>query len=269
MSGHSKWDTIKHKKAANDQKKGKVFSKYAQLMTVAAREGGADMGMNHNLRLLVEKAKADSMPIANIERAIDRGIGKGAEGPVIFDNVSYEGFGPEGVSLIVDVLTENRNRAVAEVRNIFNEGGGSLGQEGSVSWNFEVKGMITVRAGKIVKAEKYGAPDVVKEFPKEDVLNELLNIEGIIDIEEIRLDAGDGFEVFTRVENMSKVRDSIFALGYIVISAEIVKVAKMFKQFTPEQLEKILAFIDKIDDYPDVHNVWSDIDPESLKALPG
>lgn len=263
MSGHSKWSTIKHKKGLNDAKKGKVFSKFSKLITVAAREGGPDVNMNPNLRLLVNKAKSESMPVANIDRAIERGSGKNGEG-ITFESPSYDGFGPEGVSLIIDVLTENKNRAVAEIRNIFTEHGFNLGDSGSVSWNFDVKGLVSVRCAKPKKAEKYGAPDEIEEFDKDEVTLELMEIDGILDIQDAEIDGGVGLELFTSREALGKVRDLVMEKGYIVSAAEIVKTPKMTKKFTPEQMEKIGNFIEKLEDYDDVQNVWTDIDPLSL-----
>lgn len=258
MSGHSKWSTIKHKKGLNDAKKGKVFSKFAQLITVAAREGGGDIGMNPSLRLLVAKAKSESMPVANIDRAIERGAGKNGEG-VNFETPSYEGFGPEGVQLIVDVLTENKNRAVADIRNIFGENGGNMGDSGSVSWNFNVEGQVVVRCAKMVKAEKYGAPDEMQELDKDEMTLEFMEIEGVLDIQDEQLEDGQGLVLYTSREALGKVRDMVMAKGYIVREAEIIKVAKMQKEFTPAQLEKIENFIEKLEDYDDVQNVWTDI----------
>lgn len=264
MSGHSKWSTIKHKKALEDAKKGKVFSKYAQLITVSAKEGGADPDANPTLRLLVDKARSESMPMENIKRAIERGSGKNGDG-VIFEAVSYEGFAPEGVQVIVDVLTENRNRAIADIRNIFNDGGGNLAESGAVSWNFEQKGLVTVRCGKVQKSQKYGAPDEILEVDKEQVMLELMELDGAMDIQDADLEEGTGLDVFTAVENMGKVRDQILALGYIVISADLVKVPKMYKEITPQQLEKVSDFLERVDDYDDVQNIWTDINPALLK----
>jgi YebC/PmpR family DNA-binding regulatory protein len=258
MSGHSKWDTIKHKKALNDAKKGKKFTKLAQLISVAARDGGGDTGMNPSLRLLVEKARAESMPVANIDRAIDRGVGKGSES-LQFERASYEGFGPAGVQLIVDVLTENRNRSVAEIKNIFSDKGGHFGETGAVSWNFENKGMVTMVIGKKVKSSKFGAPDEVVLCDKDETMLTLMEVEGVLDIQDAEVQDNPGFEVICDVVNLGKVRDAILALGYIVDNAEIVKICKMTKEFTPEQLDSIEEFISALEDYDDVQNVWTDI----------
>lgn len=267
MSGHSKWSTIKHKKGLNDAKKGKAFSKYAQLITVAAREGGADLDSNPQLRLLVDKAKSESMPVDKIKRAIDRGVGNGADGPVIFEACSYEGFGPEGVSVIVDVLTENRNRAVADIRNIFNESGGNLGDNGSVSWNFDVKGMVLVRCGKIVPSEKYGEAPKLVDIDPEQVELAIMDVEGAQDIVSVDLEDGKGLEVYCKLEYLGRVRDAIGALGYVVREAQIIKVPKLYKEFTQEQIQRVYDFVMKLDEYQDVQNVWIDVNPDDLDKI--
>lgn len=258
MSGHSKWSTIKHKKALNDAKKGKVFTKLAQLMTVAARDGGADPAMNPTLRLLIDKARAESMPLANIDRAIDRGAGKGSEA-VNFERASYEGFGPEGVQIIVDVLTENKNRSVADIKHMFVESGGTFGETGSVSWNFESKGEITIKPAKKVKSEKFGAPDEIRSQDKDEVMMALMEIEGVDDIQERELDGEIVLDIYCNVTDFGKVRDGVIYLEYIILSAEIVRICKMTKDYTPEQMIEIEKFIEKLEDYDDVQNVWTDI----------
>ena len=143
MSGHSKWSTIKHKKAANDAKKGKVFSKLSTQITHAARQGGGDPEMNPNLRLYIDKAKSAGFPVDRIEKAISKGTGEGSDG-VTFEEATYEGFGPGGIQILVDTLTDNKNRTVSDLRKLFEEIGGNLGEGGSVSWNFEPKGLIVI-----------------------------------------------------------------------------------------------------------------------------
>lgn len=261
MSGHSKWDTIKHKKALNDAKKGKVFSKYAQLITIAARDGGADLDSNFSLRLLVDKAKAESMPAANIERAIQRGAGIGNGGEAInFETAVYEGFGPGGVSVMVDVLTENKNRAVSEIRQIFVNSGGTFGDSGSVSWNFEHKGRVEVRCGKMQPSGKFGQPDILVEVDRESLMMEAMEIEGVEDIQEIELEDGAGIELYTEVQNLAKVRDAVAAKGYIVREASLVRIPKMTKKITDEEREKFESFVENLEDYADVQNVWSDLE---------
>ena len=254
MSGHSKWSTIKHKKEANDAKKGKVFSKVSTQITHAARQGGGDPDMNPSLRMYVDKAKSVGFPIDNIKKAIEKGTGEGDNG-VVFEEASYEGFGPGKIGIIVDVLTDNKNRAVADLRNMFSDFGGSLGELGSVSWNFETKGLITVKCGHMEKSEKYGEDDKFVEEDKEEVMIKIMDIEGIVDIEE---DGGE-LSIFTEFEDMVKARDSIAQLGYVLIDASIVKLAKMDKELEGEKYDKAIEAIGKLEDYDDVQNVWTDL----------
>ena len=167
MSGHSKWASIKHKKAATDAKRGQLFTKLARAISVAAREGGGDPDSNFTLAAAVEKAKSYSMPKDNIQRAIDRGTGAGS-GDEQIERVVYEGYGPGGAAVLVDTLTDNRNRTGSEVRNIFDKSGGSLGEPGSVAWQFEKKGVILVDAGRygeedLLEAIDAGADDVASD----------------------------------------------------------------------------------------------------------
>ncbi len=154
MSGHSKWATIKHKKGKTDARRGKLFSKLSRAITVAAREGGTDPAMNISLANAIEKAKAESMPKDNIEKAIQRG-GGGVEGEQ-YESILYEGYGPAGVAIIVDVLTDNKNRSAAEVRNIFSKHGGQLAQPGAVAWGFERRGSIVVDGTQVRRGRHHG-----------------------------------------------------------------------------------------------------------------
>lgn len=255
MSGHSKWSTIKHKKEANDAKKGKIFSKVSTQITYAARQGGGDPDMNPSLRMLIDKAKGVGFPINNIKKAIEKGTGEG-DSVIIFTEASYEGFGPGGIAMIVDVLTDNKNRVVADLRNIFTDFGGNLGEEGSVSWNFETKGLITIRCGHMEKGEKYGDDDRFVAEDRDDVMIKIMDIEGILDIEE---EGSDELSIFTEFKNMTKVRDSIAKMGYILKDASIIKIAKIEKKLEGEAYEKVIQAIDKLEDYNDVQNIWTDL----------
>ncbi len=255
MSGHSKWSTIKHKKEANDAKKGKIFSKVSTQITYAARQGGGDPDMNPSLRMLIDKAKSVGFPINNIKKAIEKGTGEG-DSVIIFTEASYEGFGPGGIAIIVDVLTDNKNRVVADLRNIFTDFGGNLGEEGSVSWNFETKGLITIRCGHMEKGEKYGDDDRFVAEDRDDVMIKIMDIEGILDIEE---EGSDELSIFTEFKNMTKVRDSIAKMGYILKDASIIKIAKIEKELKGEAYEKVIQAIDKLEDYNDVQNIWTDL----------
>ncbi|MBD3329788.1 YebC/PmpR family DNA-binding transcriptional regulator [Candidatus Dojkabacteria bacterium] len=258
MSGHNKWSKIKHKKAAEDAKKNKIFSKLSQQITLAAREGGGDIDANPSLRVVVDKAKAKNMPQSNIQKAIDRGTGEGDEG-MIFEAVTYEGYGPAGVSVIVDALTDNKNRTLSEIRIIFDRAGGSLGEQGSVSWNFDTKGEVIVKCGKLKKAEKFGAPDEVDPVDKEEVIMQIMEIEGVEDIVEIKngVSKEGCVRVLTGVGDRVQVQNAIEDLGYIINDVGIVKLPKSPKAFSEADQKKIDNFVRELDDHPDVQAVWS------------
>lgn len=259
MSGHSKWSTIKHKKAANDAKKGKVFSKLSAQITQAARQGGGDREMNPTLRLYIDKAKSAGFPVDRIEKAISKGTGEGANG-VRYEEATYEGFGPGGIQILVDTLTDNKNRTVSDLRQLFDEIGGNLGDSGAVSWNFETKGLILVKAGKMKKSEKFGQEDEFVPVEREDVMMELMEIPGIMDMSEVDLEGVDGIEIYTEYNNLAKVRDSILALGYVLDEARIIKEAKMLKKLSDAEIEKAQFAIERIEELDDVQDVWSDLE---------
>jgi YebC/PmpR family DNA-binding regulatory protein len=247
VSGHSKWATIKHKKGKTDARRGKLFSKLSRAITVAAREGGPDPTMNISLANAIEKAKAESMPKDNIERAIQRGSG-GAEGEQ-YESIMYEGYGPAGVAMIVDVLTDNRNRSAAEVRNIFSKHGGQLAQPGAVAWVFERRGSIVVDAGK------YGEDDVMTaaiEAGADDVQQD-----------------GDQFEVLTQPADLAAVRDGLVAAGIEFESAELTMVPKNTVKLEENDARKTMKIMDALEDSDDVQDVYANFDiPEDvLEAL--
>jgi YebC/PmpR family DNA-binding regulatory protein len=249
MSGHSKWATIKHKKGAADAKRGKLFSKLSRAITVAAREGGVDPAMNTALANAIEKAKSYSMPKDNIERAIQRG-GGGADG-ASFESIVYEGYGPAGVAIIVEVLTDNKNRSAAEVRNIFNKHGGQLAQPGAVAWVFERRGSIVVDAGKfdedtvMTAAIEAGADDVVHD--------------------------GDQFEILTQPAEFAAVRDAVVAAGIAVEQAELTMVPKNTVKLEENDARKTMKIVDALEDSDDVQEVFAnfDIPDDVLEALAG
>jgi YebC/PmpR family DNA-binding regulatory protein len=257
MSGHSKWSTIKHKKAINDAKKGKIFSKLSQLITHAARKGGGDVNMNPTLRLYVQQAKEEGFPIDNVQKAIDKGVGSGTG--VQLTEASYEGFGPGGVAIIVDVLTDNTNRVVAELRTIFSDFGGNLGEAGSVSWNFDLKGYVNVKAGKMVKAEKFGGEDSFVQENIDDVMMDIMDVEGVEDID---ANEDHSLDIYCEFKDLAKVRDAILSLGYVLTKAQLVKLPKTPKKVSPEDLEKVENAIEKLEEYEDVQEVWTDLDME-------
>ncbi len=249
MSGHSKWATIKHKKGKTDAKRGKLFSKLSRAITVAAREGGADPGMNVSLVHAIEKAKAESMPKDNIERAIQRG-GGGAEGEQ-FESIVYEGYGPAGVAMIVEVLTDNKNRSAAEVRNIFSKHGGSLAQPGAVAWVFERRGSIIVDATR---------------YTEDDVMTAAIDA-GAEDVQQ----DGDQFEVLTQPADLAAVRDGLAAAGIEFDTAELTMVPKNTVKLEVNDSRKTMKIMDALEDSDDVQNVYANFDiPEDvLEALAG
>ena len=258
MSGHSKWDTIKHKKAINDAKKGKSFSKVSAQITHAAKQGG-DPSMNPTLRLYIDKAKAVGFSNDNIEKAIKKGTGESGEG-ICFEEITYEGFGPHGVQFLIDVLTDNKNRTVAEIRQIFDQVGGNMGDSGSVSWNFETKGYFEILCGHMEETEKYGESDVfVVDNPEEVELN-IMDLPKVLDIHEFEQDGKKGLAIYTEYDSFGAVRDGINELGYVLNEAELIKEAKALKSVTDEEREKIESAIEKFDESDDVQNVWSDLE---------
>lgn len=258
MSGHSKWSTIKHKKAINDAKKGKIFSKLSTQITHAARQGGGDPDMNPNLRLYIDKAKSVGFPIDRIEKAIAKGTGEGSDG-VTYEEITYEGFGPGGIQILVDTLTDNKNRTVSALRQLFEEIGGRMGETGSVSWNFNVRGLITIKCGHMKKSEKYGAEDEYVKEDREEVMIKLMDIPGIEDIKETDIDGVEGLDVYTSFSDFSRVRDVISEMGYVIDDAEIVKEAKVSKTLPQKDLEKAIDGLERIEENDDVQNVWSDL----------
>jgi YebC/PmpR family DNA-binding regulatory protein len=249
VSGHSKWATIKHKKGKTDARRGKLFSKLSRAITVAAREGGTDPAMNVSLANAVEKAKAESMPKDNIERAIQRG-GGGAEGEQ-YESIVYEGYGPAGVAIIVEVLTDNKNRSAADVRNIFSKHGGSLAQPGAVAWVFERRGSIIVDAAK---------------YTEDDIMAAAIDA-GADDVQQ----DGEQFEVLTQPADLAAVRDGLAAAGIELESAELTMVPKNTVKLEENDARKTMKIMDALEDSDDVQDVYANFDiPEDvLEALAG
>jgi YebC/PmpR family DNA-binding regulatory protein len=249
MSGHSKWATIKHKKGKTDAKRGKLFSKLSRAITVAAREGGGDPNMNISLANAIEKAKAESMPKDNIERAVQRGAG-GADGEA-YESIMYEGYGPAGVAIIVDVLTDNKNRSAADVRNIFSKHGGQLAQPGAVAWVFERKGSILVDGTR---------------FAEDDVMSAAIDA-GADDV----LQDGDEFQVLTDPADFAAVRDAIVAAGIEFEQAELTMIPKNTVKLEENDARKTMKIVDALEDSDDVQEVFAnfDIPEEVLESLAG
>ena len=236
MSGHSKWSTIKRKKGAEDAKRGKLFTKLGREIVIAAREGG-DPATNFKLRLAIDKAKAANMPKDNIERAIRRGTGaeKGAE----LEEINYEGYGPYGVAMLVQVLTDNRNRAVSDVRRTFSRYGGSLGESGCVAWLFESKGYITI------------SPN---DHDPEELA--LLAIDAGADDVTV---ASDLVEVFTLASDFQKVKEELEKNGITLNSAEISMIPKSLAELGEKETMKAMILIDALEELEDVQQVYSNL----------
>jgi YebC/PmpR family DNA-binding regulatory protein len=245
MSGHSKWSSIKHKKGAADAKRGKLFSKLSRALIVAAREGGGDPAGNLALQNAIEKARSYSMPKENIERAIAKGTGAGADAAA-FESIVYEGYGPSGVAILVEALTDNRNRTASEVRHIFAKNDGNLGTSGAVAWLFERRGVLLVDADGAdedeltLAAAEGGADDVARE--------------------------GSSFQVLCAPEALGAVRATIEDTGIAIESAEVTMLPKMSVAVEDESAaKKILRLMDALEEDDDVQDVYANFDiPERV-----
>ena len=243
MSGHSKWSSIKHKKGAADAKRGKLFSKLARAIIVAARDGGGDPEHNPTLATAIQKARDASMPKENIQRAIDRGTGAGADGAAI-ERILYEGYGPGGVAILVEALTDNRNRASAEIRFAFSSHGGSLGEPGSVAWIFEKKGAI------VVDGSRYGEDDVIVAIDA--------------GAEDVRED-GEQLRVLCDPSDLSAVREALEASGVEIESAGLATEPKSTVEVKGHEAEQLLKLLDALDEQDDVDEVFANFDiPEDV-----
>ena len=238
MSGHSKWSTIKHKKAAQDAKRGKIFTRLAREITIAAREGGGNPEVNFSLRLVIDKAKAANMPKDNIERAIKRGTGelKGED----LAEVLYEGYAPHGVALLVKVLTDNKNRTVADVRRVITRQGGSMADAGAVAWQFERKGYIAV------------APDGADE----DTVFEVSVEAGADDV----VFGDDLIEIYVEVGNFEAVRQALEEAGIKVETAELSMIPKATMQLGEKETLQVMGIIDALEELDDTQEVYSNLD---------
>jgi YebC/PmpR family DNA-binding regulatory protein len=237
LSGHSKWSTIKRKKGATDAKRGQIFTKFAKEIAIAAREG-PDPEMNYKLRLVIDKAKAANMPKDNIERAVRRGAG--LEKGDTLEEISYEGYGPHGVALIIQVVTDNRNRAVADIRRWFNKLGGSLGESGCVAWQFESKGYLTLEPDGLDQDEIF---EVAVEWGADDVVF-----------------GSDLIEVFTEPDDFRTVREALEGRGLKLGSSEITLVPKTTVTLDEKQALQNMNLISNLEDLDDVQQVYSNLD---------
>ena len=247
MSGHSKWSSIKHKKAATDAKRGKIFTKLIKEITVAARLGGGDATANPRLRVAIAAAKSENMPKDNIDRAIKKGTGE-LEG-VSYDESIYEGYGPGGAAVMVESLTDNKNRTVADIRNIFNKNGGSLGENGCVAWMFEKKGYIVVEN---------------KTADEEELMEAALDAGA----EDIRED-NSNYEVITAPEDFEAVKEAIDKASIPYIAAEVTMLPQSTTNLVGKKAEQMVRLMELLEDNDDVQKVYTnaDIPDEILNSL--
>jgi YebC/PmpR family DNA-binding regulatory protein len=248
LSGHSKWSSIKHKKGAADAKRGQLFSKLSKAIIVAAKNGGGDPANNLALQNAIEKAKSYSMPRDNIDRAIAKGSGADADADA-FESITYEGYGPEGVAVIVEALTDNKNRTAADVRHLFSKNGGNLGTDGSVSWQFERRGVVVVPAEGVDEEELFmaaadgGADDIEQD--------------------------GTVFQITSAPEQLGAVRNAVEAAGFTVESAELMLVPKTTVAVDDEtKARQVMRLVDALEENDDVQDVYANFDiPERVLEL--
>jgi YebC/PmpR family DNA-binding regulatory protein len=238
MSGHSKWSTIKRKKAANDAKRGAIFTRLAREIAIAAREGGGDPDVNFTLRLAIDRAKAENMPKDNIERAIRRGTGEDKDAAKL-EQILYEGYGPHGVALMIDVVTDNRNRTVAELRHALTDAGGNMADAGSVAWQFHRAGYFYYEAEKV-------DPDAVFEIAVDAGAEDV-----IVGDEEI--------EVYTPADQFKAVNDALHTAGLKPDEAELRMVPNSTLELSPDKSVKTMRLIECIEDLDDIQNVYSNL----------
>ncbi len=249
MAGHSKWAGIKHKKAIVDSRRGKLFTKLARAITVAAKEGGGDPDGNPRLALAISKARDASMPKDNIERAIAKGTGEGADAAALED-VVYEGYGPGGVAMLVEAVTDNRNRTGSEVRHLFSKHGGSLGEPGSVAYLFDKKGLV------VVDGQRYSEDDLMVAIDA--------------GAEDISMDA-DVFEVLCEPADLTAVRGALAEAGIDIETAEVTQLPKVRVPLDEDQATKLLKLVDALEDQDDVDTVHAnfDVDADVLERVAG
>ena len=241
MSGHSKWATIKHKKGALDAKRGKIFTRLIKEITIAAKGGGGDPDGNPRLRTAILAAKAENMPQENIKRAIQRGTGE-LEG-VSYEEVTFEGYGPGGVAVLVDVLTDNRNRAVSEIRHGFSKNGGNLGESGSVKFMFSKKGVIAVEKSAATEEQLM---DIVLEHGGEDLNDE-----------------GDTWEIITEPNSYEAVLNAVKAAGIPTVMNEVTMVASTYTKLEGAAANQMIRMLEVLEDLDDVQNVYSNFDMDA------
>ncbi|NLV91910.1 MAG: YebC/PmpR family DNA-binding transcriptional regulator [Firmicutes bacterium] len=248
MAGHSKWANIKHKKSKEDAKRGQIFTKIARQITVAVKEGGPDVDSNFRLRLAIDKAREANMPNDNIERAIQRGVGGGDSEN--YEEVVYEGYGPNGVAVMIQAMTDNRNRTASELRHAFSKHGGNLGESGCVAWMFDKKGVLLIAADDSVDEDELMM--VALEAGAEDVI-----------VEE------EGIEVVTSPSDFQDVKTALEESGYSFSSAEVTMVPQNTVEVDAEQGKKVIRLTDALEDLDDVQEVYTnaDIPPEAYDEV--
>ena len=240
MSGHSKWHTIKHKKGAADAKRGKIFTRIIKELTVAARNGGGDPNMNPRLRTIIAEAKANNMPRENIERAVRRGTGE--EPGVSYEEITYEGYGPGGAALLIQSLTDNKNRTVGEIRHLLGKYNGNLAAENSVAWMFSRKGQVIVEKAKA---------------DEEKLLSVALDA-GADDMN----DDGSAWEIVSSPESFEAVRDAVKASGIETAAAEIAMIPQNYVKLEGKEAQQMLKLMEALDYHDDVQHVWGNFDIE-------
>jgi len=238
MSGHSKWSTIKHKKAKTDAARGKVFTKLIREITSAAKQAGGDLDSNPRLRLAVDRAKDANMPNDNIDRAIAKGTG-GGEG-ITLDEVAYEGYGPAGVAIMIEAITDNKQRTVAEIRSLLTKGGGNMGSTGCVSYLFTKKGSLV--------------------YEKKDVDEETLAMEAIEAGAEDILSEESTIEIVTNPDNFQKVKEALNAKGFKPSSAEVTMVPSTLVKLVGDDAQKVIKLVQSLEEHDDVQNVHANFD---------
>lgn len=249
MSGHSKWSTIKHKKGRADAKRGKIFTKIIREITVGAREGGGDVDSNPRLRAAVAAAKAANMPADNIKRAIDRGTG--ALPGVTYEEMSFEGYGPGGVALMLELLTDNRNRTTPEIRHLFARYGGNLGENGCVSWLFTRKGLILIAR----------TPDLDEDEIMEKALE--------AGAEDLETDDQEFYRVYTAPEDLHAVKERLEAAGITAEAAQMDMEPSSTTRLEGKAAEQMIRLMDAFDDHDDVQNVWANFDIDDAYLTEG
>jgi YebC/PmpR family DNA-binding regulatory protein len=247
MSGHSKWATIKHKKGALDAKRGKIFTRLIKEITIAAKQGGGDPDGNPRLRGAIAAAKAENMPADNIKRAIQRGTGE-LEG-VNYEEITYEGYGPGGVAVIIEVLTDNKNRAVSEVRHAFSKNGGNLGESNSVSWMFTKKGVIVV----------------AKDAVSEDKLTEVVLEAGAEDL----ADEGENWEILCEPKEYEGVTNALKAAKITPEHAEVTMISSTYTKLEGAPANQMMRLLETLEDLDDTQNVYSNFDMASQEVAAG